>query len=94
MIGRVVLSARQVFLVVWISSFFFPATSNISGGICLNASKAETRLDMATLLLGRRSVRGTIGFGLYPGVGFLTRTRSVRAFPDHPIIGVLVPNRL
>ena len=71
-----------------------PATSNISGGICLNASKAETRLDMATLLLGWRSVRGTIGFSLYPSVGFLTQTRSVHAFIDHPIIRVLVQYRL
>ena len=70
-----------------------PATSKISGGICLNASKAETCLDTATLLMGRRSVRGAIGFSLYPGFGFLTRTRSVCAFPDHPII-VLVPNHL
>ena len=73
--------------------YITPATSEISMGICLNASKAEARLDTATLLLGWRSVRGAIGFSLYPGFGFLTRTRSVCAFPDHPII-VLVPNHL
>ena len=32
-----------------------------SVGICLNASKAESRLDMATLLLGWRIVRGLLG---------------------------------
>ena len=33
-----------------------------SVGVCLNASKAETRLDMATLLLGRNLVgRGSLG---------------------------------
>merc|ERR1711872_873190 len=39
-----------------------------SVGICLNASKAEARLDMATLLLGLLFVRGRIGFGLCPGI--------------------------
>merc|ERR1712217_662799 len=34
----------------------------------LNASKAEARLDMATLLLGLLFVRGRIGFGLRPGL--------------------------
>ena len=33
-----------------------------SVGLCLNASKAEARLDMATLLLGLLFVRGRIGF--------------------------------
>jgi hypothetical protein len=31
-------------------------------GLCLNASKAEARLDMATLLLGLLFVWGRIGF--------------------------------
>jgi hypothetical protein len=31
-------------------------------GICLNASKAETRLDMATLLLDTSVGMGTLGF--------------------------------
>ena len=39
-----------------------------SVGLCLNASKAEARLDMATLLLGLLFVRGRIGFGLCPGL--------------------------
>ena len=113
---RFILLTRQVFLVVWISPFFFlftcgsilncnlakktadfyitPATSKISVGIYLNVSKAETHQDIATLLLGRRSVRATIVFDLYPRVGFLTWSRSVCAFPDHPIIRVLVPNHL
>ena len=73
--------------------YITPATSKISVGICLNVSKAETHQDIATLLLGRRSVRATIVFDLYPRVGFLTWSRSVCAFPDHPIIRVLVPNR-
>ena len=138
MTERFVLSARQIFLVVWISRpsnyrssgpisfvddlccvdfpFFFlftcgsilncnlakkptdfyitPAMSKISVGICLNISKAETHRDIATLLLGRRSVQATIVFGLYPRVGFLTWSRSVCAFPDHQIIRVLVPNCL
>ena len=42
-----------------------------SVGLCLNASKAEARLDMATLLLGLLFVRGRIGFGLRPGLGNL-----------------------
>merc|ERR1712198_771817 len=33
-----------------------------------NASKAEARLDMATLLLGLLFVWGRIGFGLHPGL--------------------------
>jgi hypothetical protein len=37
-------------------------------GLCLNASKAEARLDMATLLLGLLFVWGRIGFGLHPGL--------------------------
>ena len=74
--------------------YITPAMSKISVGICLNISKAETHRDIATLLLGRRSVRATIVFGLYPRVGFLTWSRSVCAFPDHPIIRVLVPNCL
>ena len=67
--------------------YITPAMSKISVGICLNISKAETHRDIATLLF-------TIVFGLYPRVGFLTWSRSVCAFPDHPIIRVLVPNCL
>ena len=32
-----------------------------SVGVCLNASKAETRLDMETLLLDRETVRSMLG---------------------------------
>ncbi|CAN0535963.1 unnamed protein product, partial [Ectocarpus sp. 8 AP-2014] len=39
-----------------------------SVGLCLNASKAEARLDMETLLLGLLFVWGRIGFGLHPGL--------------------------
>merc|ERR550517_625744 len=39
-----------------------------SVGSCMNDSKAEARLDMATLLLGLLFVRGRIGFGLRPGL--------------------------
>ena len=39
-----------------------------SVGLCLNASKAEARLVMATLLLGLFFVWGRIGFGLHPGL--------------------------
>ena len=42
-----------------------------SVGLCLNASEAEARLDMATLLLGLLFVWGRIGFGLHPGLGTL-----------------------
>ena len=35
-------------------------------GLCLNASKAEARLDMATLLLGLLFVWGRIDSGLHP----------------------------
>ena len=65
-----------------------------SVGIRLNASKAETRLDMATLLLDRRTVRGTLGLGLRPGVRSLSCARNALDFPTHPILGVPVPNRL
>ena len=39
-----------------------------SVGLCLNASKAEARLDRETLLLGLLFVWGRIGFGLHPGL--------------------------
>ncbi len=45
-------------------------------GLCLNASKAETRLDMATLLLGLISVRGRIGVSLHPRVRSRTWFRT------------------
>jgi hypothetical protein len=37
-----------------------------SVGLCLNASKAESRLDTATILLGLLFARGRIVFGLHP----------------------------
>ena len=37
-----------------------------SVGLCLNASKAEARLDMATLLLGLLFVWGRIDLGRHP----------------------------
>ena len=42
-----------------------------SAGLCLNASKAESRLDMATILLGSFFARGRIVFGLHPDPGNL-----------------------
>ena len=42
-----------------------------SVGLCLNASKAESRLDMATILLGLLFARGRIVFGLHPDPGNL-----------------------
>ena len=65
-----------------------------SVGKCLNASKAETRLDMATSLLGWRFVRGTIGFVLQPVVRFRTCAVSALVYPDATFYRVLVPNRL
>jgi hypothetical protein len=40
-------------------------------GLCLNASKAEALLDMATLLLGLLFVWGRIDYGLYPDLEIL-----------------------
>ena len=37
-----------------------------SVGLCLNASKAESRLDTATILSGLLFARGRIVFGLHP----------------------------
>ena len=42
-----------------------------SVGLCLNASKAEALLDMATLLLGLLFVWGRIDYGLYPDLEIL-----------------------
>jgi len=42
-----------------------------SVGLCLNASKAESRLDMATILLGLLFARGRIVLGLHPDPGNL-----------------------
>ena len=42
-----------------------------SVGLCLNASKAEARLDMATLLLDLLFVWGRIDYGLYPDLEIL-----------------------
>ena len=65
-----------------------------SVGLCLNASKAEARLDMATLLLGLFFVRGRIGFGLHPDSGTWTCAISVLVYPEHPFSRVEAPNRL
>ena len=58
------------------------------------ASKAEARLDMATLLLGLFFVRGRIGFGLHPDSGTWTCAISVLVYPEHPFSRVEAPNRL
>merc|ERR1712026_362808 len=62
-----------------------------SVGLCLNASKAEARLDMATLLLGLFFVRGRIGFGLHPDSGTWTCAISVLVYPEHPFSRVGAP---
>ena len=64
-------------------------------GLCLNASKAEARLDTATLLLGWIFVWGRIGFGLHPGPpGARPRREMFWVFPGHLSCRVLAPNRL
>ena len=64
-------------------------------GLCLNASKAETRLDTATLLLGWSFVWGRIGFGLHPGPpGARPGREMFWVFPGHLTCRVLAPNRL
>ena len=64
-------------------------------GLCLNASKAETRLDTATLLLGWIFVWGRIGLGLHPGPpGARPRREMFWVFPGHLSSRVLAPNRL
>ena len=65
-----------------------------SVGLCLNASKAESHLDMATILLGLLFARGRIVFGLHPTQGTLARAASARASPDHSLGRVETLNRL
>ena len=62
-----------------------------SVGICLNASKAESRLDMAILPLGWKSVWGRIGVSLHPAVGSLTCAQSALVIPDDSVIRVSGP---
>ena len=65
-----------------------------SVGLCLNASKAESRLDTATIPLGDLFARGRIVFGLHPDPGILSVARSAAGSPDHPLGRVVAPNRL
>ena len=67
-----------------------------SVGLCLNASKAESRLVMATisldplLCLGKDSPRG-----LHPDLGNLVgQPKVLLCSPDHSLGRVGVPNRL
>ena len=67
-----------------------------SVGLCLNASKAESRLVMATISLDLRFGLGKDSpFGdSSPISGTLARAGSVLATPDHSLGRVEVPNRL
>ena len=65
-----------------------------SVGLCLNASKAESRLDTATILLGLLFARGRIVLGLHPDPGNRPAARSAVGSPDHPLGRVEAPNRL
>ena len=65
-----------------------------SVGLCLNASKAESRLDTATILLGLLICAGKDSRRLHPVPGNLVGARSALVFPEHSLGRVEAPNRL
>ena len=65
-----------------------------SVGLCLNASKAESRLDTAMILLGLLFARGRIVFGLHPDPETWSLARSAFGFLDHSLGRVESLNRL
>ena len=66
-----------------------------SVGLCLNASKAESRLDTATILLGLLFARGRIVLtDSIPSQGTWSGARSALDFPEHSLGRVEAPNRL
>ena len=65
-----------------------------SVGLCLNASKAESRLDTATILSGLLFAWGRIVSGLHPDPGSWSQAISVCGSPDHSLSRVEAPNRL
>ena len=65
-----------------------------SVGLCLNASKAESGLDTATIPLGLLFAWGRIAFELHPVHGTLSLASSAFGSPDHSLCRVKAPNRL